>query len=83
MSSGVKAAFIIYGNAITSVREFELSIHRQPNRFWSKSFTIEKILDTPEATITCSPSEATLAEFRPAGTLTREMNGFRWHRPNL
>jgi hypothetical protein len=54
--------FIIYGNAITSVREFELAMHKQPNRFWSKSFTIENILDTLEATITCSPSEATLAE---------------------
>ena len=54
--------FVIYGNAITSVREFELSMRKQPNRFWSKSFTIENILDTLEATITCSPSEATLAE---------------------
>jgi hypothetical protein len=55
--------FIIYGNAITSVREFELSGKKQPlNRFWSESFTTENILDTLEATITCSPSEATLAE---------------------
>jgi AcrR family transcriptional regulator len=53
--------FVIYGNAITSVREFELSMHRQPSRFWNKSFTIENILDTLEATITCSPSVATLA----------------------
>jgi AcrR family transcriptional regulator len=57
--------FVIYGNAITSVREFELSMHKQPNRFWSKSFTIENILDTLEATITCSPSVATLAELGP------------------
>lgn len=53
--------FIIYGNAITSVREFELTIRKQQlNRFWSKSFTIENILDTLEATVTCTPSAATL-----------------------
>jgi AcrR family transcriptional regulator len=50
----------IYGNAITSIREFELSMHKQPSRFWSKAFTIDNILDTLEATITCSPSVATL-----------------------
>jgi AcrR family transcriptional regulator len=53
--------FVIYGNAITSVREFELSMHKPPSRFWSKSFTIDNILDTLEATITCNPSVATLA----------------------
>lgn len=53
--------FIIYGNAITSVREFELTIRKQQlNRFWSKSFTIENILDTLEATVTCLPSKTTL-----------------------
>lgn len=53
--------FIIYGNAITSVREFELTIRKQRlNRFWSKPFTIENILDTLEATVTCMPSKATL-----------------------
>jgi AcrR family transcriptional regulator len=56
--------FVIYGNAITSVREFELSMHKPPSRFWSKSFTIDNILDTLEATITCSPSVATLTELR-------------------
>lgn len=54
--------FIIYGNAITSVRDFELtSKKRGQNRFWNKPFTIENILDTLEATVTCAPSPATLA----------------------
>lgn len=53
--------FIIYGNAITSVRDFELTTRRQhQNRFWNKPFTIENILDTLEAAVTCRPSAATL-----------------------
>ena len=59
--------FIIYGNAITSVRDFELTTRRQQqNRFWNKPFTIENILDTLEASVTCPPSAATLDQLKQA-----------------
>jgi AcrR family transcriptional regulator len=52
----------IYANAILSARESALDTRteRQAN-FWEGLYTLENILDTLEATITCEPSSTTLA----------------------
>jgi AcrR family transcriptional regulator len=51
----------IYANAILSARDAALDgLTAQPARFWDRPYTIENILDTLEATITCDPSRGTL-----------------------
>jgi len=52
----------IYANAILSARESALDdpTARQA-RFWDRLYTLENILDTLEATITCEPSSTALA----------------------
>jgi AcrR family transcriptional regulator len=52
----------IYANAILSAREAALDTRtaRHAN-FWERLYTLENILDTLEATITCEPSSTTLA----------------------
>ena len=52
----------IYANAILSARESALDTRteRQAN-FWERLYTLENILDTLEATITCEPSSTTFA----------------------
>lgn len=57
--------FSIYANAILSAREAALETrNNKNNRLWDRRFTIENILDTLEATITCPPSAQTLAILR-------------------
>src|SRR3984893_12206328 len=54
--------FSIYANAILSAREAaEETRKNRHNRLWDQRSTIDNILDTLEATITCPPSAATLA----------------------
>jgi AcrR family transcriptional regulator len=54
--------FSIYANAILSAREAaEETRKSRHNRLWDQRSTIDNILDTLEATITCPPSAATLA----------------------
>jgi AcrR family transcriptional regulator len=54
--------FSIYANAILSAREAaEETRKNRHNRLWDQRSTIENILDTLEATITCPPSAPTLA----------------------
>jgi AcrR family transcriptional regulator len=54
--------FSIYANAILSAREAaEETRKSRHNRLWDQRSTINNILDTLEATITCPPSAATLA----------------------
>lgn len=54
--------FSIYANAILSAREAAQETRKNRNsRLWDQRFTIENILDTLEATITCPPSAPTLA----------------------
>jgi hypothetical protein len=49
--------FIIYANAILSAREASLEKrHAKSSRLWSQPFTIENMLDTLEAALTCPPS---------------------------
>lgn len=50
----------IYANAILSAREAALEARKSSSRLWDQRFTIENILDTLEATITCPPSAQTL-----------------------
>jgi AcrR family transcriptional regulator len=52
----------IYANAILSAREAAQETRKgSGNRLWAQRFTIENILDTLEATLTCQPSATTLA----------------------
>jgi AcrR family transcriptional regulator len=54
--------FSIYANAILSAREAaEETRKNKHDRLWDQRSTIDNILDTLEATITCPPSEPTLA----------------------
>jgi AcrR family transcriptional regulator len=54
--------FMIYANAILSAHEAALEKrHARSSRLWGQPFTIENILDTLEAALTCSPSEQTQA----------------------
>jgi len=54
--------FAIYANAILSAREAALEAKKsRRSRLWDQPFTIENILDTMEATLTCSPSAETTA----------------------
>lgn len=51
----------IYSNAILSAREVAQEARRgSKSRLWDQRFTIENILDTLEATISCPPSAQTL-----------------------
>jgi AcrR family transcriptional regulator len=60
--------FSIYANAILSAREAALEARKSENdRLWNQVVTIENILDTLEATVTCEPSPATLARLREPG----------------
>jgi hypothetical protein len=52
----------IYANAILSARESALDDRTaRQARFWDRLYTLENILDTLEATITCEPSSTALA----------------------
>jgi AcrR family transcriptional regulator len=52
----------IYSNAILSAREAAQEARKgSKSRLWDQRFTIENILDTLEATISCPPSAQTLA----------------------
>lgn len=52
----------IYANAVLSAREAALDPRTERQvRFWDRAYTIENILDTLEATITCQPSSNTEA----------------------
>jgi hypothetical protein len=56
----------MYANAILSAREAAQETRKnRSNRLWDQRFTIENILDTLEATITCPPSAQTLAILQP------------------
>jgi AcrR family transcriptional regulator len=58
--------FSMYANAILSAREAAQETRKnRSNRLWDQRFTIENILDTLEATITCPPSAETLAILQP------------------
>jgi AcrR family transcriptional regulator len=64
--------FAIYANAILSARETALEARKSENdRLWGQVVTIENILDTLEATVTCKPSSATLARLREQGQRRR------------
>jgi AcrR family transcriptional regulator len=55
--------FMIYANAILSAHEAALEKrHARSSRLWSQPFTIENMLDTLEAALTCPPSEQTQAK---------------------
>jgi AcrR family transcriptional regulator len=59
--------FMIYANAILSAHEAALESRNTRNsRLWGQPFTIENILDTLEATLTCPLSDQTLAKLREA-----------------
>jgi AcrR family transcriptional regulator len=57
--------FSIYANSILSAHEAALETRNtKSSRLWGQRFTIENILDTLEATITCPMSESTQAKLR-------------------
>lgn len=57
--------FAIYANSIVSAHEAALESRNTKNsRLWGKPFTIENMLDTLEAAITCPLSEQTLAKLQ-------------------
>jgi AcrR family transcriptional regulator len=57
--------FTIYANAILSAHEAVLESRiTKSSRLWDHPATIENMLDTLEAVITCPPSKATLAKLR-------------------
>lgn len=57
--------FSIYANSILSAHEAALETRNtKSSRLWGQRFTIENILDTLEATITCPMSEPTQAKLR-------------------
>jgi AcrR family transcriptional regulator len=59
--------FTIYANSILSAHEAALESHNTRNsRLWGRSFTIENMLDTLEATLACPLSDQTLAKLREA-----------------
>jgi AcrR family transcriptional regulator len=61
--------FSIYSNAILSAREAALETRKSStrSRLWDRRFTIDNILDTLEATITCPPSVQTLGILQSDG----------------
>lgn len=59
--------FAIYANAILSAHEAAVeSRNTKSSRLWGQPFTIENILDTLEATLTCPLSQGTSSKL-PAG----------------
>ena len=59
--------FMIYANAILSAHEAALEKqHARNSRLWGQPFTIENILDTLEAALTCPPSGQTQARLSEA-----------------
>jgi AcrR family transcriptional regulator len=59
--------FAIYANSILSSHEAALESRNTKNsRLWGRPFTIENMLDTLEATLTCPLSDQTLAKLREA-----------------
>lgn len=53
----------IYANAVLTAREEAREIHRnEPHHFWSGPYTLDNILDTLEASLTCAPSAATIKQ---------------------
>jgi AcrR family transcriptional regulator len=59
--------FAIYANSILSAHEAALESRNTTNsRLWGQPFTIENMLDTIEATLTCPLSDQTLAKLREA-----------------
>ena len=61
--------FTIYANSILSAHEAALESRNTKNsRLWGQSFTIENLLDTLEAAITCPTSKSTLAKLRETNT---------------
>jgi AcrR family transcriptional regulator len=59
--------FMIYANAILSAHEAALASRNTRNsRLWGQPFTIENMLDTLEATLTCPLSDQTLVKLREA-----------------
>lgn len=61
--------FSIYSNAILSAREAALEMRKSSvhSRLWDQRFTLDNILDTLEATITCPPSIQTLGILQSSG----------------
>jgi AcrR family transcriptional regulator len=53
--------FSIYANAVLSAREAAAETRTAKSGLWDQRFTIDNILDTLEAAITCPPSAQTLA----------------------
>jgi AcrR family transcriptional regulator len=61
--------FSIYANSILSAHEAALETRNtKSSRLWGQPFTIENILDTLEAAITCPVSEGTRAKLRETET---------------
>jgi hypothetical protein len=59
--------FAIYANSILSSHEAALESRNTKNsRLWGQPFTIENMLDTLEATLTCPLSDQTMAKLREA-----------------
>jgi AcrR family transcriptional regulator len=59
--------FAIYANSILSAHEAALeSRNTRTSRLWGQPFTIENMIDTLEAAVTCAPSKSTLAGLRDA-----------------
>jgi hypothetical protein len=59
--------FAIYANSILSAHEAALeSRNTKSSRLWGHPSTIENMIDTLEAAITCPPSKSTLAKLREA-----------------
>lgn len=57
--------FAIYANSILSAHEAALESHNTKNsRLWGHPSTIENMIDTLQAAITCPPSKSTLAKLR-------------------
>ncbi len=57
--------FSISANAILSAREAALELRpSKASRFWDRSFTLDNILDSFEAMLTCDPSATTLRTMR-------------------
>jgi AcrR family transcriptional regulator len=57
--------FAIYANSILSAHEAALKSRNTKNsRLWGHPSTIENMIDTLEAAITCPPSKSTLAKLR-------------------
>jgi AcrR family transcriptional regulator len=60
--------FMIYANAILSAHEAaQEKRHARSSRLWGQPFTIENILDTLEAALTCPPSEQTQVKLLETG----------------